>query len=204
MTIDSRRIATDLETNMNRQFFELVNNQSNILSSFESNIHGQLKTIQTTDNMKYSSMVDDIKRQGNESFHLLQQQIEENAEQVALLAFNQQPLVTGIIKFNDVKYSVGFNNLATFTNTGKIVCEKSGLYMITVSIISSTTASQFNIVLNSKMITGNRFVDGVQWHTGTSGMVLQLHTGDNIWVETDKVLSVSGRSYNSFSIIKIK
>lgn len=123
---------------------------------------------------------------------------------VALLAFNQQSSLTGIIKLNDVKFSVGFNDLKTLTNTGKILCKTNGLYMITVSIICSTVSAEFKIMLNRKIIAKNRIDRGGVWHTTTTAMVLQLHASDNIWVETAHILSVSSGSYSSFSIIKVK
>ncbi|VDI69474.1 Hypothetical predicted protein, partial [Mytilus galloprovincialis] len=140
------------------------------LSTVEEKLKGEIKQMkeqQKLTELKLSSVKSDVTR---------------STERVSLLALSQQTSsMTGIIKFNDVKFSIGFNNLATFTNTGKIICEKSGLYMITVSIISSTTSTEFKIVLNGIMITRNRFVDGGQWHTGTTALVLQLHVGDKVW-----------------------
>lgn len=79
MTIDSRKTSTDLETNMNRRFFELMSNQSNAFSAFES-----------SNNMKLSSvevMIDDMKKHENETLSLLQQQIDVNSEQGACFDF---------------------------------------------------------------------------------------------------------------------
>lgn len=76
--------------------------------------------------------------------------------------------------------------------------------MMTVSICSSTQSTELMIMLNSHMITRNNFVYGGRYESETIAMVLNLHAGDNIWVETSNAVSLTGGSYNSFSIIKVK
>lgn len=36
----------------------------------------------------------------------------------------------GILKFNDVRLSVGISNLSEYQSVGKFICERKGLYMI--------------------------------------------------------------------------
>lgn len=120
-----------------------------------------------------------------------------------MLAFQQQTGdINGVMKFNSVNFNVGFNNISTFVDTGKLVIEKSGLYMISVSVISDTNGAEFYMYKNGQLQSLTRISDG-HWNTGTHVLALQLHNGDNIWVNTN-FIHVSTGSYNSFSIIKVK
>lgn len=106
------------------------------------------------------------------------------------------------MKFNSVNLNVGFNNISTFIDTGKLVIEESGLYMISVSVISDTNGAEFSMYKNGQLQSLTLISHG-HWNTGTHVLALQLHHGDNIWVYTNSI-HVSSGSCNSFSIIKVK
>lgn len=111
-----------------------------------------------------------------------------------------------VMKFDDVQFIVGINNLSDFKSTGKFVCGKSGLYMISVSIMSYTSGAQFVIVLNGKGISSTyiSFHDGNKWHTGTDVIAEQLQIGDNVWVQSTSNMFINNGLYSSFTIIKVK
>lgn len=58
-----------------------------------------------------------------------------------------------ILKFDNVRFSVGINDLAAFKSTGKFVCERKGLYMISSSIRSDSNDAHYYIYLNGNAIS---------------------------------------------------
>lgn len=122
---------------------------------------------------------------------------------VTLSALNQQNAdITGVMKFDIVNFNIGFNNISSFVDTGKLVIEKSGLYIISISVYSNTNGAEFYIYQNGQMKSHTRNTVG-SWITETHVIALQLHNGDKVWVWTNSIY-VSAGSYNSFSIIKVK
>lgn len=57
----------------------------------------------------------------------------------------------GILKFDDVRFSVGIRHLSAYTNTGKFICEKKGVYLFS-SILSTTNSAEYYIRMNGKVI----------------------------------------------------
>ncbi|CAC5416510.1 unnamed protein product [Mytilus coruscus] len=93
----------------------------------------------------------------------------------------------GILKFDNVKFSVGINNLPTYRSTGKFVVEKEGLYLIAVSIFSDANNAYFYIYLNGNRISETRIgytssPPSLMQHTGTVVVVRQLLLNDSLWV----------------------
>lgn len=127
---------------------------------------------------------------------------------VAITAFyqNTKTVSSGsVLTFDDVNFSVGITNLLTFKGTGKFVCEQSGLYMISVSILSQTNGANFYIYRNGNQISTTHIAQPGKnfWHTGTVTIAWQLELRDSVWVQTDGI-KIHGGSYSKFTIIKVK
>lgn len=117
--------------------------------------------------------------------------------------------LSGIIKFDDVTFSVGVNNLTTYKNTGKFVVEKDGLYLISIAISSNNNRAQYHINLNGNVISYSR-VTGipsflVQYSDTVNVVVaLQLRLNDILWVSYPHSFYIEGRLWSTFTIVKIK
>ncbi|XP_052076028.1 uncharacterized protein LOC127714106 [Mytilus californianus] len=123
--------------------------------------------------------------------------------QLALMSYlpggDQQ--ITGILKFSDVKFSVGITNLSAYKSTGKFECEMSGIYLVSASIVGTTKGVDLNINLNGNIISYTRISEG-NWQTGTAVLAVQLLNNDKLWVEVGN-MKLSGNKFAVFSIIKI-
>ncbi|CAC5421371.1 unnamed protein product [Mytilus coruscus] len=110
-----------------------------------------------------------------------------------------------ILKFDSVPFSIGINNLSTFKSTGKFQCEKRGIYMISVSILSETNGAIFNIYLNGNQISATHIAEhgADHWHTCTVVIARQLQISDSLWVQTSGIYIHSGL-FSCFTIIKVK
>lgn len=114
--------------------------------------------------------------------------------------------VGSVVKFTDVKFSEGILNLSTFKSTGKCVCEKSGLYIVSVSIEFSINDSEFYIYVNGKIFTKNyKHQQGNWWHSSSSVIAIELNTNDNVWVQIGGVnANLRADLHSRFTVIKIK
>lgn len=109
--------------------------------------------------------------------------------------------VTGILKFSDVKFSVGLSDLETYKSTGKFDCEMSGIYLVSASVIGKTKSTNLYINLNGNRISYTR-VSETTWQTGTATLAVKLLTNDKLWIEVGS-MTLSGGKYAVFSIIKV-
>lgn len=110
-----------------------------------------------------------------------------------------------VLKFVVDQSSVGISNLSTLKNTGKFVCEKSGIYMVSVSIMSYTDGARFYIYLNGNVISSTYIGAHTEgwWHTGTVVIARQLQIDDSLWVQTSG-LHINHGLDSSFTIVKVK
>ncbi|XP_076071305.1 uncharacterized protein LOC143042745 isoform X2 [Mytilus galloprovincialis] len=82
-------------------------------------------------------------------------QLKSSTKRVAMTAHPSANALTSntIMKFDDVKYSVGITNLSTYKSTGKFTCEHEGLYLISASVKSSTNNAVYFIRRNGNDIS---------------------------------------------------
>ncbi|CAC5421366.1 unnamed protein product [Mytilus coruscus] len=88
----------------------------------------------------------------------VESEVNRSTERVAMTAFvsSSTRLSAGsVIKFSDVKFSEGINDLPTFKSTGKFKCGKSGLYIVSVTIEFSVNNSEFHMYVNGNVFTKN-------------------------------------------------
>ncbi|CAG2244885.1 unnamed protein product [Mytilus edulis] len=109
-----------------------------------------------------------------------------------------------VLKLDEVVLDIGINNLLTFKSTGKFVCEQTGLYMISVSIMSNTNGAIFFIYLNGNRISTTYIAtqDKGWWHTGTTVVAVQLKIDDRLWGQTNE--TYVREIYSDVTIIKVK
>lgn len=117
------------------------------------------------------------------------------------------PSQVGIMKFDNVIYTVGYNNLS-YKSTGKFICERSGLYLISPSIISRKNNARYYLYLNDKAIL-NTYISynsdnpSATEITGMIVLTLQLNPNDSVWVKND-VTAISIGLWSTFTIVKVK
>ena len=109
------------------------------------------------------------------------------------------------MKFNVIETQVGITKLSEFRSSGKFICEKKGLYLISVYMYSDTNGAQYYIYKNrhivSKLYIGTH---SIGWaHTGTGVVSVDLQVGDAVWIKVPLSLSV-GIQYSCLTIVKIK
>lgn len=108
------------------------------------------------------------------------------------------------LKFPAIKSSFGISNVSSIKNTGTFICEKKGLYIILVTVMSCTSKdSRFAIYRNNR-----QFMEYYVGHTSgcdsaTGTAVVKLHVGDAINVRNvDGSVDVYDRwsSFSAFSL----
>lgn len=115
----------------------------------------------------------------------------------------------GIIKFDDVKFSVGINNLSTFKSTGKFTCETGGIYLISASIMSYTNNAFYYIYLNGYQISFTQIAyssspPSTMYHTGTVVLARQLRPNDVVWVQQNIDFYIYHALLSTLTIVKVK
>lgn len=121
------------------------------------------------------------------------------------------PSTDGILKFNNVIFSVGYNNLQSYKSTGKFFCERSGLYLISASIVAEHNDAYYYLYLNNNAITStyisydaNNPLTTV--NTGTIVLTLQLHANDSVWVKNDasSMSIVYNGKWSTLTVVKVR
>lgn len=114
----------------------------------------------------------------------------------------------GIINFNNVKFSIGINNLLAYTSTGKFTCENDGLYLISASIMSNANGAYYRIYLNGNVISytmiGSNNQGTSMQHTSTVVLGRQLHANDSVWVYNAGNNYIYAGDWSTLTIVKIK
>ncbi|CAG2246732.1 unnamed protein product [Mytilus edulis] len=201
MTTDLKRALNEITTNTSNHLNEFEAKTSSQLFNLEHHqntsavdINNQLKELETKTNTqllrieqsKNSTKADIIARidaketSDNLTLMMVQNQINNNAERVAMTA---HPLSSGsvtrtIMKFSDVQYSVGITNLAAYRTTGNFTCEQEGLYIISASVMSLSSGAQFYIYMNGNIISDTYIAQNNsnnEKHTGAVTITRELN-----------------------------
>lgn len=137
----------------------------------------------------------------------MQTQITNDIRKVAITAC----LVVGadesagyIVKFANVKSSIGINGISYFKSSGKFKCEYEGLYAVTVSLTAYNTLINYGIYLNGKEYTAVYELNNkVSFQRGTTTVVVNLHRNDILWVQLKDRMFVTD-SNSCIAIVMIK
>lgn len=121
---------------------------------------------------------------------------------MAYPSFNGNTYINGVVKFNDIEFSVGVNDISAFKISGIFICEKRGVYLVFVSTASSIAEKNIRVVLNGNHISYTLVSNG-HWITGTTAISIQLRIKDKLWIEADNLV-VAPRPYTFFSIVKVQ
>ncbi|OPL32816.1 hypothetical protein AM593_04754, partial [Mytilus galloprovincialis] len=139
--------------------------------------HEVKQAVSTAMNDIVEKIVENLKTYNNLSISTFQKDIE-----VAMTAHPSANALTSntIMKFDDVKYSVGITNLST----GKFTCKHEGLYLISASVKSSTNNAVYFIRLNGNDIslTHIGLHKEQHAHTGAVTVTRMLKRNDQVWL----------------------
>lgn len=112
--------------------------------------------------------------------------------------------IGSFVKFSDVKFSIGIRNISSFKITGKFVCEKSGLYIVSVSIELDNNSAECQVYVNGKIFTKNYKYGNSYWLSTSASITIELKTNDSVWVQiAGTATDVRGDMHSRFTIIKI-
>lgn len=109
--------------------------------------------------------------------------------------------------FTGIRTSNGLNStrLADIGNKGYFTCDKDGLYMISVSIITHTTSGRVYMYKNGSVLNRiylhNAHDSDVK--TTTFNSLERLSKGDTIILKASTTLYVYGSSYSVLSVLQI-
>ncbi|CAG2203641.1 unnamed protein product [Mytilus edulis] len=161
----------------------------------------------------------DIEMQLNESKHecslkisRLQTQITDSTAQVGFTAHGQGYGTRSPgyqLKFPLIRYSIGISNLASMTNNGTFVCEKKGLYLVTVTgMACSRGRAAFTIYKNHwefmKCYIGRGDYYREDCHSGVGTGVVVLGVNDVVYVRVRDTSITLYENWSSFSAVKLK
>lgn len=115
----------------------------------------------------------------------------------------------GIIKFDNVTFVVGITNQSAYRRSGKFVCEKEGLYLISASIYSETNNAHYYIKLNGDIMSKtwigySSSPASLLQHTGTVVLALQLRPKDSVWVYCNGKFNIQAGLWSSLTIVKVR
>ncbi|CAC5421381.1 unnamed protein product [Mytilus coruscus] len=149
----------------------------------------------------------EARRSANETYRNLQNKINTNTENVAMTAFlpsDVRLIVGSLVQFSDVKFSAGMGNMIVFKRTGKFICEKEGLYIISVTILTVTNAGEFYLYVNGSIFaTSYKYQSNAWWSSSSIIISLELQVNDSVWIQTNGI-QVRGGSYSHLTIVKLK
>ncbi|CAC5421385.1 unnamed protein product [Mytilus coruscus] len=212
ITVGTTKTLTELSTNVNNRLYDVWNNQTAAIAAIENNLTNQLQSFQTNQNkaiIRLENMVRAAESRANGTHDLLQRQINKSVEKVAMTAFvpvdTSRLSVGSVVKFSDVKFSIGIRTPSSFKNTGKFVCEKSGLYIVSASMEMNYDFSEFHIDVNSKVFTKNSKHNSDYWHSTSVSIAIELNTNDTVWIQISHTsANIRGDLHSRFTIIKIQ
>lgn len=114
----------------------------------------------------------------------------------------------GILKFDDVKFSIGINDISAYKSTGKFVCGRKGLYIISASIMSFSNSGDYYIYLNGIRISQTKAgyfsnPSSYMYQTGTVVLTQQLLPNDSVWVH-NLGSNMIGGLWATLTVVKVK
>jgi hypothetical protein len=90
-----------------------------------------------------------------------------------------------VVRFMNVKFSYGIQSLSTFMRSSVFTCEKPGLYMVSVDIVSNTYDAFLVIVKNDVILSINLTTSSVS--TTLYGYIAHAVTATKREKENEKI-----------------
>ncbi|VDH98356.1 Hypothetical predicted protein [Mytilus galloprovincialis] len=189
--VDLERKYADLERKYNQ--LQSVNNDFNLIKNQLMSV--QNKTREISNEVSIMKHLENIKQS---------QEIQTFCHDRSSIL--DGPLTNTIMKFGDVKLSVGITNLSAYKTTGKFTCEHEGLYILSASVMSYTDNARYFIYLNGNTISETYISQNRnnEVYTGAATVTLEINPNDKVWLYADGSWYLSGGLLSRLTIIKIK
>lgn len=110
---------------------------------------------------------------------------------------------TGVIPFTGIKTTHGLNNIDSIKRDGIFTCEKTGLYLITVYVMTNNHAGNIQIEKNNDVIAYGFFSIGAHYTTGSATVISHLDVDDKISV-TSYHIHVYGYYQSCLDVLQIQ
>ncbi|CAC5395694.1 unnamed protein product [Mytilus coruscus] len=171
-------------------------------------IEKELKDVERKNQIKEQEM----ENRYNLTSSRLQKQINDSTDLVGFTAFGSgyDTRSPGYqLKFPVIKSSVGISNLSSMKKHGTFICEKKGLYQVTVTVtICSLHKSGFNIYKNNQLymeyFIGSLDASFRNCDSGTGTAVVELHVNDALNVRNAHEDVDLFERLSSFSAVRLK
>lgn len=110
-----------------------------------------------------------------------------------------------IIMFNSIRTSTGVNNerLADIRNKGYFTCDKPGIYLIAISLVTHSPGIIVFLYKNSLGVKEIRLTHDSTDETTTLTLLLQLNVGDTLKMRPASDVYIHGKGCSELTILKI-
>lgn len=108
------------------------------------------------------------------------------------------------MRFPVIKTSFGLSDLSNFVSSGKFTCEKSGLYLIGVTVMSSSRYdSRYDIYKNDASLMPYFVTQSNVCGSASGTVFIRLNVNDTVYTKTGTSDMNVHDLWSSFSILKI-
>ncbi|XP_071122919.1 uncharacterized protein [Mytilus edulis] len=122
----------------------------------------------------------------------------------AQLTSSETVAATTVIPFKEVRTSHGIHDLTSIRNEGKFICEKSGVYLISVFVSTNTDNNGYYYVYKNNEYIAKAYRHPKSYYlTFTAIVTERLQTNDIVYVQNGPEMLVFGGVQSAFSIIEI-
>ncbi|CAC5421380.1 COL10A [Mytilus coruscus] len=185
---------------------EVKMEKSNALLMSKQNISANEIHSLTTMNDKFGEKIEQLKEKQTlteSRLSLVESDVKRTTKRVAMTAHpsKSETVKNTIMKFDDVKYSVGITNLSSYKTTGKFTFEHKGLYLI-----SASSDVRYYIKLNETIISYTYIGQhgGGQVFAGAVTVTRKLNPNDQVWLYAPGSWFLYSGLHSRLTIIKIK
>ena len=109
----------------------------------------------------------------------------------------------GVINFTDVRIADGIHNTDSIRNSGIFTCENSGLYLISVYIVTNAKDGRYYVRKNSVPIASGSSSLTDYYETTSVTVIEHLTVNDKISV-TGRNMYIYGSYYSCLTMLQIK
>ncbi|CAC5400068.1 unnamed protein product [Mytilus coruscus] len=110
-----------------------------------------------------------------------------------------------ILSSSGIRTSIGINSvrLADIRNKGYFICEKPGIFLIAISLVTHSPGKIVKLYKNSLFVTQIRLTHDYIDETTTLTLLLQLNIGDTLSLKAAGDVHIHGKEYSEQTILKI-
>lgn len=109
-----------------------------------------------------------------------------------------------IVKFQDIRTSVGITDKSLFISTGKFLCEQDGIYLLSATLEAYNTFINFDIYINDReyvrVYESNADIPNQR---GDVTVTFDLLKGDAVWIQLGGHMLVNS-VFSCLTVVKIK